>query len=367
MDEPIGEFEEQVDIAPRGPYLPKFVAPEARILIVDDNRMNLNVIVGLLQVTQVQVLTASSGEECLQTIREKKVDMVLLDHMMPGIGGVETLKRLRESGYKNPVIALTANYFQDAEEVYSSFGFNGYLPKPVNSEELETIIINNLPAEKVILQADTYHVGTHEEDIPEDMQWLRNVSSIDLREGLKNSGGAIPFAYSIKFFYETIEDNVDVLEKAYADRDLRLYVIKVHGLKTSAKIIGAMKLYEMAKDLEKAGKNDDIAYIDDNHNLLIEEYRSFTDSLSGVMNANLEGDVTKVSRNITSEELKAAYKAIFEYTQQMDFDALEQIIGKLDEYRLPSDDKKIMDDIERALKKYEWKTIQELTKSRDDE
>ncbi len=361
-EEPIGEFDEQADIPVRGPYLPKFIAPEARILIVDDNIMNLNVIVGLLKVTQIQTLTATSGEECLNLLQEEKVDMVLLDHMMAGMDGIETLKRLREVGHKIPVVALTANYFQDAEEVYASYGFDGYLPKPVNSLELEDIIIKNLPTDKVVLQDDTYHVGTQEEDIPQDMKWLCNVDSIDLTEGIKNSGGAIPFIYSIKFFYETIEDNIEVIEKAYNDRDIKLYVIKVHALKASARIIGAMKLYEMAKDIEKAGKGDDLDYIDSHHKMLIEEYRSYIDILSGIKEARLEGDVTKVSVNITSDELSSAYKAIYGYADQMDYDALEQILNKLKEYRLSSDDKKIMTDIEKASKKYEWDRIKELVK-----
>ena len=360
-EEVIGVFEEQADIQVRGPYIPLFVAPNAKVLVVDDNRMNLNVIVGLLKVTGMQVFTAESGEECLKILREQEVDIILLDHMMPQMDGIETLKQIRQVGLTTPVVALTANYSNDADEVYASYGFDGYLPKPVDGRLMETIISKLIPSDLVEFQEDLYYTGTQKEDVPENMKWLLDVEEIDVDEGIRNSGGVMPFIYSLKFFYETIEDGIATLENALNNDDISLFTIKVHALKSSGRLIGAIKLSNMAKDLETAGKSNDAEFIKSNYGALIKEYRAFNDRLSKIRETDLEKDVTVKTATITSDELDATYKALAEYAGLMDVDAIEQILAKIKEYRLPDRDEKIMGDIKTALQKYDWDTIRRLS------
>ena len=143
---PIGAFVERGGGAAKGAYVPKFIAPDADVLVVDNSPMNLKVIKGLLRPTKVFVSTATSGEECLERIRDTKFDVVLLNHMMPGMDGVETVAKIREFAPKLPVYALTANTAVD-EAFYVSKGFNGYLSKPVDSETLERTIMKHLPEE----------------------------------------------------------------------------------------------------------------------------------------------------------------------------------------------------------------------------
>lgn len=121
-----------------------FCAPDAKILIVDDNEMNLKVIGALLRRTQVQMDFATGGNECLEMTREKKYDLILMDHMMPKPDGVETLHLLREEkGNDNqdtPVVVLTANAVGDVENQYREAGFAAYLSKPVEVERLEQVL-----------------------------------------------------------------------------------------------------------------------------------------------------------------------------------------------------------------------------------
>lgn len=135
-------------------YSASFTAPTANILVVDDVRMNLTVFASLLKETKVNIDLVSSGEECLNIICGKKYDIIFLDHMMPGLDGVETFEKMKQSEEnlnKNvPVIVLTANAIVGARDEYLSMGFTNYLSKPIKSKELEEMICRYLPAEKIL-------------------------------------------------------------------------------------------------------------------------------------------------------------------------------------------------------------------------
>ena len=147
---PVGEFSEKEDAGARGSYKPQFIAPDADILVVDDEPMNLSVIRGLLKPTKIFITTAESGPECLEKLKYSRFDVVFLDHMMPGMDGIETVKHIRESYPDLPVYALTANTTAGGEEYYVSAGFNGYLTKPIDTVMLEKTIMKHLPEEMML-------------------------------------------------------------------------------------------------------------------------------------------------------------------------------------------------------------------------
>lgn len=128
----------------------RLMAPSARILVVDDNELNLKVLVGLLKVTRINIDTASSGRECIEKMKDSSYDCVLLDIMMPELNGVETLKILNDENIKGdvPIIALTADATAGAEDLYISLGFDGYLTKPVSYSKCEDVLIEHLPKDK---------------------------------------------------------------------------------------------------------------------------------------------------------------------------------------------------------------------------
>jgi len=131
----------------------QFTAPLAKILVVDDIKMNLNVIVGLLKRTKIQVDTALSGAEAIDMARKKEYDILFIDHMMPEMDGIETLEKIKKDRFalcrEKPMIALTANAISGAREFYLKKGFVGYLSKPVDPKLLEKIIIEFLPEELI--------------------------------------------------------------------------------------------------------------------------------------------------------------------------------------------------------------------------
>ena len=182
---PMGDFAEEYRNARRQTYQEQFTAPEARILVVDDNSMNLAVIRGLLKQTEVRIDTAEGGEECLRMVKEKKYDIIFLDHRMPVMDGVETLREMKKMAdcvnANTPVISLTANAISGARELYIKEGFHDYLTKPIDSSRLERMVIEYLPKEKVMLKSrdasgtpagGSVSDGASSAEIP---AWLREV------------------------------------------------------------------------------------------------------------------------------------------------------------------------------------------------
>ena len=345
---PIGVFMEHDEKAARGAYVPQFVAPDANVLVVDDNPMNLNVIKGLLKPTKVFVTTAASGEECLDLIESTTFDVVLLDHLMPGMDGIETVTKIRENHPDLPVYALTANSASD-EGFYLSKGFNGYLSKPVDSVVLEKAIMKHLP--EAIMEKPAEEAAVEEiTEIPAEMSWIYETEGISVEDGIKNSAGVQGYIFALKLFYDTIESNAKVIKDAYDNGDIRLYTIKVHALKSSARIIGAHELSSLAEKLENAGNHEDIGFIDENTGDLIEIYTSFRDKLSGL--EEKEDDSEK--EPISDEDLIEACEMLEGAIPQRDYDLVEIVMDKLKEYKLPDDLTKKFAEFGRLVDAIDW-------------
>ncbi|MBQ1688219.1 MAG: response regulator [Lachnospiraceae bacterium] len=144
-----------------------FIAPEAKILVVDDNYINLRVLEGLLEPFSIQYITASSGQECLKKLEEDQTfDMIFMDHMMPGLDGIETLHLLREMEgeyYQNiPVVALTANAIMGVKEMFLQEGFQGYISKPIDMKEIKIALRKWIPKEKIQTDLVQENVGKNE-------------------------------------------------------------------------------------------------------------------------------------------------------------------------------------------------------------
>ena len=154
--EPIGDFQESIkQLAKEYSYTARLIAPDAKILVVDDNEINRRVFVGLLKKTKVQITEAASGKVCLELVKQQHFDLIFLDHMMPEMDGVETFQHMKNLSeeenlcHSTPVVILTANAIVGAREEYLRTGFDDYMSKPIDSEKLEAMIYNMLPKELV--------------------------------------------------------------------------------------------------------------------------------------------------------------------------------------------------------------------------
>ncbi len=357
-DESIGVFTENSDEENEGDeYVPTFTAPDARILVVDDNEMNLQVLKGLLKATRLQIDTALSGKECLKKLAEGHYELVLLDHMMPEMDGIETLKRIREDGYELPVFALTANAANSGEHYYKRKGFDGYLEKPVNVKKLEETLKNNIPEELLQepLPADVIDEAEELENeaAMKDMDWLFAVPDMDVPTGLKNCGGGKEFMDALNTFYFTIPQKSEEIEKAFNEENWEFYTIKVHALKSSARIIGASKLSDISAKMEEAGKSGNIEEIKSNTAELLSMYRAFQDKLQKLSEKPAE-DERESSDDATIAE---AYEALKEFASVMDYDSFEMVIEEMTATNCGVENNERFEKLSRLLKELNWDGI----------
>ncbi|MBE5843830.1 MAG: response regulator [Butyrivibrio sp.] len=357
---PIGDFAATYEETLMGQdtYQESFHAPEAKILVVDDTLANLTVIQGLLKPTQITVDIAESGYEALDMVCENKYNVIFLDHRMPQMDGIETLhamKELEENLNKDvPVYALTANVISGAREMYLKEGFTGYLPKPVDSARLEDTILKNLPEDIVILPGDEdFDALITDQEISSDdlaaIQIMTNIEGIDFDAGSKNCGGpsalmtvATDFALAIESKYKSIED-------AWKYKDFENYTTYVHGLKSSARVIGAMELSNLAAYLEQCGNKKDEDEIERRTPELLEQYRAYLDFLAPLIEAQ-ESDEDDVDKPlIEEEELKGALVSLKEFVEGSYFDSADDVVAMMDDYRMPDDFKGTYREIKRLL------------------
>ena len=258
--EPIGDYADSYknSVQDMDSYSESFHAPDARILIVDDTKTNLTVIVGLLKQTQIQIDTAISGFEALDLVRNNKYDIIFLDHRMPEMDGIQTFHAMKEmdnnASIDTPVIALTANAISGSREMYYKEGFDNYMSKPVDPGKLEEMILTYLPAEKVIRPGDEGFVSNaieNDEAEKQALQELLRIPGIDIEMAIERCGSADAAKDVMKDFYMAINERASLIERYEKEGDIKNYTIYVHGLKSSARAIGAIELGDQAEYLEK--------------------------------------------------------------------------------------------------------------------
>ncbi len=362
-DHPLGDFEESFrhSLSQHKKYQEKFVAPKAKILVVDDTVMNLTVVKGLLKQTKVQIETADSGYECLNLVTKNHYDIIFLDHRMPGIDGIETLQRMKNLpnnlNLETPVISLTANAISGARKQYIDAGFQDYLTKPIDSAKLEQMMIEYLPADKIqkVMPVDDFvGVDVEEDNLPD---WLRSVEGLNVDDGIQHCGGVDAYLDALTVFAQSVTSGAKEIANFYKLGDWTNYTTKVHALKSSAKVIGANELSERAKRLESAGVNGYIDEINISTDKMLELYISFAEKLAPLIKVE-EDDSDKPL--IDSDQLVEAYETLKEMSASFDYDSVQFVIQSLEDYRLPDAEKEKFAQIKIAASKPDWETLAKL-------
>lgn len=349
-EECIGDFKEKYRkyMQKKQRYQKSFVAPKARILVVDDNEMNLFVVKNLLKKTQVQITEAQSGKECLELIRQEKFDVVLLDHMMPEMDGIETLKRAKamtdSKCLDTPFIVLTANAILGVREMYLNEGFNDYLSKPIDGMALEALLMQYIPEELIeeASEEDEKEVrktgsaqggaeksaskalqgsgiqgsaekGPQESGTQESAEKGSQGSGtqgsaekgsqesstqgsgqeepavgkyLDLSIGLQYSAGSDEMYRQFLAMYCSMkEERTEKLTASFQEKDWKNYTVYVHALKSTSLSIGGKELSELAAKLEQAGKEEEIDFILENHEKVMELFRLTVEEGERYLNA----------------------------------------------------------------------------------
>ncbi|MDR2744731.1 MAG: response regulator, partial [Desulfovibrio sp.] len=262
-----------------------FTAPDAEVLIVDDFPSNLLVAEGLLAPYGMRVSTCQNGREAVELVRKRPFDLILMDHMMPEMDGVEATHAIRgmngECRRTMPVIALTANAMSGMREMFLKNGFNDFLAKPIEMAELDAVLKKWIPPEKRLAAGRAVHSG--EASAPGVIK-QGIVKGLDVEKGIKNVGGRkSAYADVLSVFRRDCGKQIYQLRLALAAQDLPAYAISAHALKGSLRTIGAERLAFSAMMLEKAAARGDVGFLKEETRFFLEELQTLVDVFDLVM------------------------------------------------------------------------------------
>ena len=316
-DSPMGDFRQRFEAVAKqeDEYRESFVAPEAKVLVVDDNGMNLAVVKALLKKTDIQVTTCMSGMECLELVKDIYFDVILLDHMMPEMDGIQTLAKIKQSENQCtsvPVIALTANAIVGAKEEYINAGFSDYLSKPIEGMELEKMLMKYLPQDKISLskasdvnkenhiQIDVHKESQEEIEMQAQKQSEKKEQVVvqDLQPYINTELGLQYCMNSMEFYKEMLEmycdeyeDRAAKLTEALKAEDWEIYTVTVHALKSTSLNIGGEQISKAAKELEAAGKalraseqmDESRTFIMEHHDIAMQLYGATVEEVKKIL------------------------------------------------------------------------------------
>ncbi len=341
-DTPIGDFASNVQqMAQDFHYEAALYAPDAKLLVVDDNVVNRKVLRNLLKETAIQVTEAASGAECLQLVQENQFDLIFLDHMMPEMDGVETLhcmKALPEYPCKDtPVVVLTANAVSGAKEAYLSEGFDDFLSKPIVPDKLEAMLLKMLPEALLCTVREPVKKPEAQEAAALPLEELPFVEGLDWNYAWLHLPEYELLAYTVREFYDQIDSAADCLERAYRqcteEKNPEPYRIQVHAMKSLAATIGIISLSGIARVLESAAKDGRIEVILSMTAIFLEEWRSYRLKLQGVF-----GIGSTQGKEVTDYSvIRALVEMVRVSMQEMEIDKADECVRQLRDYDFPAE------------------------------
>ena len=359
-EEPLGDVMEKYHkmMTATTAYTEKLFAPKARLLFVDDTAMNLDVVRGLLKNTKIQVDTALSGKETLLKVQKNVYDILFIDHRMPGMDGIETLVAMKmltdNKSAGKPCIALTANAISGAREFYLKAGFTDYLTKPVNPEKLEQLIRIYLPPE-LIETPETVEKPPHPSpSAPPNF----SIEGIDIDAGITNCGDEELLRDMFGLFYESIPEESKSLEDFLQKQDLENFRIKVHSLKSTSRLIGALELSKKAAELEKASAEKNLAEVQKKTPDLLDFYNSYREKLAAFAKKT-ETDSTSQEQKpkILPQELEFQLTTLHTFAKAFDIDGVTGVMEKLSAYTMPEDFAQNFAQIQNAIQNVDFNEL----------
>lgn len=311
-------------------------SPQSSVLVVDDNKMNLNVIKALLKQTEIKLDFAESGTECIQICKNKKFDLILMDHMMPEPDGIQTLHLLRKDdesiNRETTVIVLTANAIVGAAEEYTKEGFADYLSKPIDATKLERMLSKYLTPENDLSEEQT------ESDLKDTLEVMdaeiKDESVvIDRKSGLKYCNNDESFYNEmLELYQEQGRKYFDKLFQHFKERNWKEYAIIVHAIKSTSLTIGAKEFSEMAKNQELAAKKGDRELLEESWEGFIAEYKKILEYVDNEVSVSVKQPVTEVLKETQEDGSINKEKALVNLAEYME--NIEEIMHDIDEFEL---------------------------------
>ena len=364
------------------------ICPGVKVLVVDDEPMNLMVAEGIFKDFRMEITTAESGMKAISLCEQEEFDLIFLDHMMPEMDGVETLKHIRqihketEQGFT--IIAFTANAVSGAREMFLQKGFDEFISKPIEMNELERVLKKVLPKSSIQYE-DSIVSKKEEKDKKEESvvteekhteaELQNGNSQEEMLERLRDIGmnieNAIQYSQGdVEFFFQLLQEYINVyelkmneMESFFQKEDFENYRIQVHALKSSSKLVGVDSLSEMARSMEEATVHRDIAYMQENHKELLNKYGKAVRQIAEVLETDEKSSgqtLVEISRDKLSEQLEQLKESLVTY----EIDEAENLISELERMKYEGEMvKNLLSDIRQDVEDFEFAVATEKTAS----
>lgn len=347
-----------------------FIAPSARVLLVDDNFVNLKVAEGLLNKFKIQVTTATGGFEAIDLIMKyQNFDLILMDHMMPQIDGVDTVKLIRNTNNiyckKVPIVAFSANAVKEAQLMFLNNGFNDFLAKPIELKALKQLLLKWIPKEKQekVENSSYDDQKTTSIQLSDDKGELRFMY-LDVKAGLESCmNDKNAFKEILSIFAKSGSKNINLITNCAKMGDIRNFTTYVHSVKSSAKSIGALKLSELSYKLEMAGKNNDWQFINANLHEYLDLYKKVINEIFMNLGLNAGSEPKKPKKSVSQNEFRDCLVALGQAVSNYDSETASKIINEIKDYKLPESWYAYIDRCRQSMDDYDYEGLESIVRS----
>ncbi len=332
-----------------------FTAKKAKVLVIDDNAVNLKVAASIFKKYGIDIFVALSGEEGMKKIENEKYDLILMDMVMPDMTGDEVLEILRDKEEKYfkevPIIALTAQNGSNVREEIMKFGFQEYLAKPIKTRYLEKVLLEFLPEELIVKVKGEEKKNA----VSAQLEGMNVQSGLNTDKGLLNIGfNKDAYAAILNTYYKEGINYIDVLPKLLAENDIRLFTTNVHGIKSSSASIGAMEVSALFKELEFAGKAERVDEIYEKLDRYMEKFKEILEIVKQYLIDNDKFVQTEAEENLEEKEL-----------EELTLEFVQQLKNEMDRMNLKVCDEQIPEIASKNYGKEYNAKIKELKKAYD--
>lgn len=344
--------------APKEKLLEPFTAQNCKILVVDDNIINRRVARSLLQTYGVEIAEAESGMSAIELVKTTKYDIIFMDHMMPGMDGIETVQHIRtdcgDNGSLPVIIALTANAMEGVRETFLTNGFQDFITKPIDRKTLHKTLLKWIP----------------EQDRTPGGEWIDKLQSSNsnygefqdiIIEGINTDEVAEHHSASIEEYIDLLhlycldgKRKLALLRRLWEEKDYKTYGIEVHGLKSASANVGAMHVSNRAREQEKAVNRGDITFVDSHAEKLLTEYEEQLNHIQTYLDSNYKSkDKKEKEQEIEKADLLQKIETALNNLENFQSKDCANQIEEILEYHLAADTEAALDKIREQLKLYE--------------
>ncbi|MDR0818483.1 MAG: response regulator [Oscillospiraceae bacterium] len=308
---------------------------DAKVLVVDDNSVNLSVALGFLLKHGINAETADSGADAIEKVKANQYDLLFMDHMMPGMDGIETTNAIRaiDGEKKLPIVMLSANAIAGMAEFFLGAGMNDFLAKPIDPIELNRVLVKWLPSEKLLPDAEEVNDtpdAKYEAWLDSLLSDLVTIEDLSVSTGLTNTGGKDVYTGVLRQFCKGLDEDISAVKSFMQTGNWKDYTIRLHSLKSTFANIGNQFLSEWALSLETASANGDTAKcrsVTNNFCLEMQKFRAKLLHTSVMDEPDFSGKTSK--KEIDEKSLVEKLNALIKACQACYTDSIDAITEEL--------------------------------------